>query len=270
MGLIDDIKSESKKSGTNKKKIMYFKDGTKTRIRFLEEIDDGMKVTFHDSYTRGINCVCQETFGRDCPYCGDDDLRTRSQYVWSVYDYESEEVKLLVAAVNNCSPIPGIIAINDAFGTIMDRDIVITKTGKGTDTTYACVHQDKSKFRNPKAKPLSESAILKILDKAYPCEESSDDDEEEYTRSKKRPQKTKTKKDYDDNDNDEEEEEESKDDYSSMTAKQLYNECKKREIECKPRMKQNYYINLLEEDDKANDDWDDEDDEDDEWEEDDE
>ena len=53
-------------------------------------------------------------------------------------------------------------------------------------------------------------------------------------------------------------------DYSNMSPKELYQECKSRAIECKVKMPKAYYINLLEEDDKANEDWGDDEDEDDE------
>ena len=69
MGLVDDIKSQVKKSGTNKSKFLYFKEGTKVRVRFLDDMEDGHKVRFHDSFQLGINVPCQEIFGRKCNYC---------------------------------------------------------------------------------------------------------------------------------------------------------------------------------------------------------
>ena len=65
-----------------------------------------------------------------------------------------------------------------------------------------------------------------------------------------------------------------------MTPKELYKLCKERDIEAAPKKNARYYMNLLEEWDKAQEDWDDEEDEDaegdwdeaedDEWEDDDE
>ena len=57
-----------------------------------------------------------------------------------------------------------------------------------------------------------------------------------------------------------------KNDYSGMSAKELYLLCVKREIEAEKRKNERYYIKLLEDADKAEDDWDDESDEDDDWE----
>lgn len=280
MGLVDKIKADVKKSGQNKGKFIYFREGVKQRVRFLTDMDDGMEVTFHDSFEKSINVPCQEHFGRNCPHCGDDSLRTRSQYVWSVYNYETKEVQLFMFAVNNCSPIPALMAMYENYGTICDRDYVISSSGKQQSKTFSVVPMDKVKFRNDKAKPFSEKAILKMLDKAFPCEtdDEDEDDEEETKSSKKRaPKSTGSKKssrkqeveEDEDDDYDESWEDEDDDaiDYSDMSAKELYDLCKERGIEVKPKKPAKFYINQLEEWDKANDDWgDDDEDEDDDWE----
>lgn len=277
MGLLDKIKSDVKKSGQNKSKFVYFREGTKQRIRFLTDMDDGMEVVFHDSFEKGINVPCQEVFGRDCPYCDDNSLRTRSQYVWSVYNYETKEVQLFMFAVNNCSPIPALMAMYENYGTLTDRDYVISVTGKQQNKTFSVVPMDKVKFRNDKAKAYSEKAILKMLDKAFPCDLADEDDDDEDEAPKKKAAKStgkKTKKrepepdededDYDDSDWSDEEDDD-KIDYSEMSPKELYDLCKERDIKAAPKKPAKFYIGLLEEYDQANEDWSDEEDED-EWE----
>ena len=283
MGLVDKIKADAKKSGSNKGKFIYFREGTKLRVRFLQDMDDGMEVTFHDSYEQGINVPCQEHFGRDCPYCDDDSIRTRSQYLWSVWNYEAKEVQLFMFPVNNCSPIPALMAMYENYGTICDRDYVISVSGKQTTKSYSVVPMDKVKFRNGKAKPYSEAQVLKMLDKAWPCDgiDSDDDDDEEETPKKKASKKTgkaSTKRPVDDDedeDDDDWSDEDSGDDtpdYSEMSAKELFKLCKERGIDVKPKKSERLYIKQLEEYDQAQDDWGDDDDydDDDEWEDDDE
>lgn len=281
MSLIDKIKADVKKGGQNKRKFTYFKEGQKQRIRFLQDMDEGMEIPFHDSYELGINVPCQELFDRECPYCDDESLRTRNQYVWSVYNYEAKEVQLFMYAVNNCTPIPALMAMYENYGTLTDRDYVISVTGKAQNKVYSVVPMDKVKFRNTKAKPYSNKAVLQMIDKAYPCEGTEDEEEDEAPkRKKKKPTKKPVKKvveePEEENDYDGEEEwdeaEESENDYSSMTPLKLYKLCKEREIEAEKKKPAKYYINLLEEYDNAQDDWGDaEDDEDaDEWEEEDE
>ena len=281
MGLVDKIKADVKKSGQNKGKFIYFREGQKQRIRFLTDMDDGMEVTFHDSFEKSINVPCQEHFGRDCPHCGDDSLRTRSQYVWSVYNYETKEVQLFMFAVNNCSPIPSLMAMYENYGTICDRDYVISVSGKQQSKTFSVVPMDKVKFRNEKAKAYSEKAILKMLDKAFPCDDvdDEDDEDEDDTKSKKRTSKSVGSKkssrkhevedddddDYDSEQDWEDDENEDVPEYDTMSDKELYKLCKARGLDVKPKKSAKYYIKQLEEYDAAQEDWSDEDDDDD-WE----
>ena len=102
MGLLDKIKHDAQKSGQNKGKFIFFKEGEKKRIRFLSDMEDGFEVVFHDNFEAGINVPCRENFGNSCIYCEEDGLRTRSQYAWSVCDYEAKEVKILMYPMNNC------------------------------------------------------------------------------------------------------------------------------------------------------------------------
>lgn len=263
MGLLDKIKADVKKSGSNKGKFVYVREGAKVRIRFLQDMDEGLEVKFHDNFERGINCPCQEQYGRNCPYCDEDsEVRTRSLYAWSVYNYETNQVEVLMYAVNNCTPIPAFMAMYENYGTLTDRDYVISVSGKMQNKTFSVVPMDKVKFRNEKAKALSEKKILSMIDKAWPCDDSSDDDDDyDDEQIKKKKSKTKAKEaDADDWDADDEETS-----YEDMSAKELYKLCKDRDLEAKPKKPAKYYIEILKEADAANDDWDDEDDED-EWE----
>ena len=259
MSLVNDIKNQVKKSGSNKGKFLYFRSGTKVRVRFLSDMDEGFKFSFHDSFNLGVNVPCQEVFGRECPYCDNDELRTRDQYCWSVWDYDSNEVKLLLAPVNNCSPIPALVAMYDTYGTLTDRDYVITKQGQQQSTTYSVVPMDKVKFRNDKAKALSESKVLSLLDKAFPCDEAEEDE-----APKKKPTKSKAKSSTKKEDSWEDDEEEEEVDYEDMTAKELYALCKNVDPKVEPKKSKEYYIDILEEAAADEDEWDEE--EEDEWE----
>lgn len=288
MGLLDNIKKDAKKSGQSKGKFTYFREGNKVRIRFLQDMDEGLEITWHDSYEQGINVPCQEHFGKNCPYCEDDSLRTRSQYAWSVWNYETNEVQVFMFPVNNCSPIPALVALYETYGTLTDRDYVISVSGKQQNKSFSVVPMDKAKFRNQKAKPFSEQALLKMIDKAWPAEDTGDEDDEDEAPKKKRgPKKsggkTKTKKSYDEDedededdysdedfDDEDEDDEDNYNTYEDLSPKELFNLCKKRKLDAAPKKSAKYYINILREADKAEDDWGDDDDEEDDWEDDDE
>lgn len=263
MGLMDDIKNQVKRSGSSKVKLVYFRSGLKVRIRFLTEMDAGMKILFHDSFASGVNVPCQELFGKVCTHHEDEELRHRDMFVWSVWDYEAKEVKLVLAPVNNCSPIPALVGMYDTYGTIIDRDYIITKSGQQTSTTFAVVPMDKVKFKNDKAKPFSTSKILSIIDKAYPSDDEEDaeeieDDEDVETlprhkatsTSKAKPVAKSSKKVEDDDDEDDEEDEI---DYDEMSAKELYQLCIKREIKATPRKDASFYTKKLQQYDEERD-----------------
>lgn len=270
MGLIEDIKKQAAKSGSNKSKIFYLKDGQKARIRFLDDMDEGMEIKFHDSYEAGVNVPCQEYFDRDCEFCDDDTLRTRSLYAWTIYDYESKQVKIMLYAVNNCTPVGALMAMYENYGTLTDRDYVLSVSGKGSDKTFSVVPMDKNKFRNDKAKPLSEEKLLDIIDKAFPADEEEEEEEKPKKGKKKPPvgkgKKSSSKKKEEEEDDDLPWQDADEDgvSYEDMSAPELYKLCKERDIEVEKRKPERYYIRLLEEYDDAQEDWGEEDDAD-EW-----
>lgn len=250
MSILNNIKKGVASSGSNKGKVLFIKADSKKRIRFLDDVEDGAEVTIHDKFDAGINALCQKHVGKKCPYCKDNDIRTRLAYVFNVWDQDAKEVKLFMGYANNFSPLPSIVAMFESYGTLKDRDYVIERQGSQTNTKYMVVPMDKAKFKNVKAKPYQKKKLIDILDKAFPVSEADTgrDDEDE-----------------DDNDGEDEENE-----YGEMTAKELYMECIERDIEgVKKKQKPKYYIALLEEYDEENeeedeDEWDDEEDEDDE------
>lgn len=264
MGLVDKIKQDVKKSGQNKGKFIYFREGQKIRVRFLTDMDDGMEVTFHDSFEAGINVPCQELFGKDCPYCDDDSLRTRSQYIWSVWNYETKEVQLFMFPVNNCSPIPALMAMYENYGTITDRDYVISVSGKQQNKTFSVVPMDKVKFRNEKAKAYSEKSILKMLDKAFPCDATEDDDEKDDYKPTKKSKGGKKQSKTQDEDWGDDDKLPPTEELEEMSAQKLYNLCRERDIDVATKKEVEYYVDKLEqwrldhedEDEESDDDYD--------------
>ena len=53
-----NIKNEIKKSGTSKGKFLFFKEDSKVRVSFITDMEDGLEVSFHDSFQLGINAPC--------------------------------------------------------------------------------------------------------------------------------------------------------------------------------------------------------------------
>lgn len=258
MGLLSKIQSEVTKSGTSKGAFFYVREGEKKRVRFLQELDDGYAVDFYKTKWGAEEFqffASPEEFGERDPYAEDEAYIKQCQYCWSVWDYDSEEVKIFMYPVNRCSPVPPLVALNESLGSVTDRDFVVSFTGQRTEKQYVIVPMDKAAMRNRKAKAYSESALKSKIKEAYPwpdlskVTEKDGDDEEQVPWDEDAPDKHEG------------------DEYEEMALKDLYKLCKERGIDAEPRKKKPYYVKKLRDADAAADDWgDEEDDFDDEWE----
>lgn len=202
MGLIDSMKERIKNSGANKKEVFYIAPDTKRRIRFLQELDDGFEFKFHSHWNKGINALCAEEYGKDCPYCNDSDeeMKEYTNYAFSVFDYDSNDVKILLYKVTGLTPLPAFIEFFSKYGTIMDRDYTIKKTGKRMSGNITVLPGERTTFRNSKAKPYTKKQIIKILQTAFPVNDSDnyqsddEDDDDEAPRKVKKNEKKKKEK----------------------------------------------------------------------------
>lgn len=196
MGLIDSMKERIKNSGTSRKEVFYVGADAKRRIRFLQELDDGFELKFHSHWNRGINALCAETYGKDCPYCADTDeeMKEVTQYAWSVWDYDANAVRIFLYKATGISPVPQLIEFAEEYGTICDRDYTIKKIGKGMSGSITVIPAEVSKFTNKKAKAFNYKQVVKLLEKAYPLnsedvEEDDDEDEKPKNKASKKQQK---------------------------------------------------------------------------------
>lgn len=199
-GILDEMRNRIRNSGSGKGKMFYLKDRDKKRVRFLSDIDAAVKVPFHDKWGE-LNEPCRELVGKTCPNHDRDDIRTKDNFAWPVYNYDQKEVQVFLYKANQNSPIPNLIAMYEAYGTITDRDYTISRAGSGTDTTYSLVPLDKGKFKfADKFKALSKKAILELVFKAFKNEDEEeeedeeDDDEEEEGETPKKGKKKEDKK----------------------------------------------------------------------------
>lgn len=193
--VLDMMKQKVAQSGGSRKEILYFKEGTKKRIRFLQEFDTGYHFQFHSDFNTKLYDMCKDPEDHeDCPYC-QSNVPLKDEFAYSVFDYDSNEVKIFKFRVTSQSPAPALIEMFEQFGTIMDRDYTIKKVGKGTGSSYVVTPLDKEKFRG-KGKAYSEKEVLKILKEAYGNEalNKDDDDEDEAPKKSKKKDKKKVKK----------------------------------------------------------------------------
>lgn len=198
MGLIESMKERIKNSGSSRKEVFYVGADSKKRVRFLQELDDGFEFKFHSHWNRGVNALCAEVYGKDCPYCSDTDeeMKEITQYAWNVWDYDANAVRIMLYKATGITPVPQLIEFAEEYGTICDRDYTIKKTGKGMSGNVTVIPAEVSKFRNNKAKPFTYKQIVKILQTAYPInseDASGEDDDEDEKPAKKQQKKAKKK-----------------------------------------------------------------------------
>ena len=199
--LIAEMKAKIAASGTSKKEILYFGKDSVKRVRFLQELDTGYVFEFHNDWAANILELCKDPEDHEnCPLC-EQGIKIYENFAWSVWDYDSNSVRILLFKANGVSPIPSFIEMYEEFGTIMDRDYKIKKVGQGQGGSFVVTPLDKERFNNKKAKPFTKKQMQEILDKAYAKQEVEDDedeeeDEEEVTskKSKKQAKKKKQKK----------------------------------------------------------------------------
>lgn len=229
--LVEAMKNRIANAGSGSKgNIFYVKKDGKVRVRFLNDMEDGLSVMFHDKW-QSYTHPCMEYYGKPCPHHNDPEGRNQDFYAWTVWNYETKKREIFLYKANRCSPIPSLISMFETYGTLCDRDFVITRQGQGTDTTYSVIPMDKKRSKIDE-EPFSKKEVFKMLLQAFPCEEDGDVDDEDYDvdededeeeeTPKKSKSKTKSKpkskskyeeeddedEDEDDEDYDEDEEEE--------------------------------------------------------------
>lgn len=192
--LVQLMKQKIAQSGGSRSKVLYFKPDTAKRIRFLQELDTGEEFLFHSDFNNKVYELCKDPEDHeDCPLC-QQGVTLKSEYCWSVWDYDANEVRIFKSRVTSQSAAPALISMYDEFGTIMDRDYKIKKVGAGQSSSFTVLPLEKEKFRI-KAKPFNHAEMLDILIKAYPSD-SVVENEPENKKDKKTKKVRKTLKEH--------------------------------------------------------------------------
>ena len=197
--MLDLLKDRIKKSGQSREGSFYLKADTKKRVRFLTDLEEAIVVTMHDKWGE-VNVPCLKYYGMDCPYCEREDIRTKENFVWSVYSYDDKKVQMFMFKASQNSPVPHLINLYETVGTIMDRDIVVSRVGERLDTQYSIVSMDKKKFKGKdKIKSFTEKQVFEKLKKIFEVDEEDEfeDDEKETKSSKAKKPAKKSKKEPD-------------------------------------------------------------------------
>lgn len=170
MSLVADIRRQAQRGGSASKLKLKLADGEKLRIRFLTDMEDGLKVQWHDKFEAGIDTPCLEHYGQKCEYCEltKDECRKRPLYVWPVWVYDLKEIRYFIFPSHDTSPVMALVSYYDVYGSIMNHDFVISRTGKMLDTTYNIIPLAESEFKlASKVKTPTPAKIMEELANAH-------------------------------------------------------------------------------------------------------
>lgn len=162
--LYDKVKEGIAKSSRGYGRFLRVPDGSKVKIRFLTDFEDGVEIREHSKWgeVNPVPCVAYH-FGKECKWCKDksSEMRLKSVFCWTVFDLNSKEKKIFKFAVSKASPVKSLADAYSQYKTLMDRDYVISRSGSRFDTTYSLIPLDKSKFKfEGRTKPYSKDKIV--------------------------------------------------------------------------------------------------------------
>lgn len=167
-------------------------------VRFLTEPDEWFEFFQHWDETAKRPAVCVD----DCDYCADD-VRVSKRALAAVVNKDDGTVQTVVLP---STLVSRLLNRYDKYGTMLDRDYNLMRSGKGTDTEYdvdpeAPSRMNLSRFEVPD--------LQEVLEEASGADD--EDDEEEDEKPARRPTKkatsSKRRSQVDDDDEDEEDDE---------------------------------------------------------------
>jgi len=169
--ILDSVKKQIKNASSNFNDVFYVGEDEKKRVRFIDDFEDAIQIRWHDKYEDEIDTPCLEYYNLPCPYCesNDSDLRTRDQFAWTIYNYDQEAKQIFLFAANNYTPVSDLVGLYESYGTLLDRDYTISRTGTGFDTNYQVIPMDKSKFKVD-AEKYTKKEIFKKFKNIYSIE----------------------------------------------------------------------------------------------------
>jgi hypothetical protein len=182
--MLDIIKQKMQNAGRNFGDMFGLGDGKKSKGRFLSDFEDAIKVNMHDKWQEFMPTPCLKHVGKKCPYCERDDVRTREHFCWTWYEYETNKKLLFMFPAQENTPLPDMISALETYGTLCDRDFVVSRKGTRQDTSYKVMPLDKGKFKGKDDEPYTEDEIFEKLLEMANVKETEDDDDDEKDKKK--------------------------------------------------------------------------------------
>lgn len=199
LGTVANIEKSLKGAGGNRgDKIVTVPAKGVLNVRFLQEPTEFYN--YYEYYDPDTKMSYPVVEGEDPP----EDVRISKRYMGNVLLTDDKKVR---AVIMPSSLFEQIFTRYQKYGTILDRDYELSKTGSGLDTKYLLDFEAASKLPGMnkwQAKMLDlEEVLQSMLDDMDDDEDDDDDDEPESPRSTKKTSRRVVEDDDDDEDEDE-------------------------------------------------------------------
>lgn len=177
MGSTAKARRTSKRGGGGAGFVKYIPANDSVTVRFLTE--PAGWVGYHEHFDEGLNRSYPCIEG-DCPGCElaetNERAKAKYKYLVAVVDREDDQAKPLLVPKSLANRL---ITREDKYGTLMDRDYELSKSGKGLDTEYDLDAQPKSSFNVGKYDLPDLEAVLEAQ---WEDVHGGDDEEEDEPR----------------------------------------------------------------------------------------
>lgn len=165
-------------------------------VRFLEDPEDWHG--YHEHYYDGNYMPCAD----GCPACASDDpdeKRRTFKYLANAYVVDDQKVRAVKLPK---SLVEILAAYKKKYGTLLDRDYELSRTGSGqNDTRYMGVPETPTKMKLSRFTPLDLSEVLQSM---LGDDDDDDDDDEPVAKKKKKSKKSDPSPWQDDDEDDDE------------------------------------------------------------------
>lgn len=177
-GSLNDLKKSTKRAGGGASGKIGFIPEDPITVRFLSEPETW--VGYYEHYNgpnadpRYSPCVKDSSPG-GCDYEPYQGNKPAFRYLANAYNVDQSKVQALKMPK---SLVEQLVTFAAKYGTILDRDYELSRSGSGMDTTYSAVPEDKSPIKIARfRKEMSD--LEQLLEDWADEQDAADDDEDE-------------------------------------------------------------------------------------------
>lgn len=199
---VKSLRNNLKKGGGGAGFMKRVPEDSSLTVRFMTEPDGWVMFFEHyDAVRKFYPCVDD-----GCPGCAEGD-RPSQKYLANAVDVDENAVIPLLLAKTCAS---SVLKKYDKYGTLLDRDYEISRTGTGRDTEYEAIPESPRKMNLNRFEELDLWALVEAQLPSEEDDDDDDDDDDRPTRSKRKgsssSRKSKPSRARDDDDEDEDDE----------------------------------------------------------------